>query len=281
MAEQLAQGLRFHVQRLRWEQGDPTVVFLHGLVMDNLSSWYFTVANPVAQKARVLLYDLRGHGRSERPAGGYGVPEMVADLAEILDGSGVEAPVHLVGNSFGGLLALAFALAHPDRVASLVLVDAHLSDEGWGAEMSRTLRLSGEERDRKIAASFKDWLGRHSARKRTRLAETAERLVYGTSLVADLEASAPFADEALRRLRVPALLLYGEHSDIVARGERLARLLPGAELEILSRSSHSILWEQTEHVRDAVVRWIVRQVHGDPPEADGERGTEDGGGAGS
>ena len=47
MAEVVANGVRFHVQHL--SDGDPTVVFLHGLVVDNSSSWYYTVANPVAR----------------------------------------------------------------------------------------------------------------------------------------------------------------------------------------------------------------------------------------
>lgn len=258
MAEVRTGGLRFHVQRLG--SGEPTVVFLHGLVMDNLSSWYFTVANPVARVATALLYDLRGHGRSERPESGYGVADMVADLGGVLDGCDIDSPVHLVGNSFGGLLGLAFALEHPDRVASLVLVDAHISDGGWGAEMAFTLGLEGDERDRKIAESFEDWLGRHSERKRNRLAKNAEALVYGTSLVADLQASEPFSAQALRSLGCPALLLYGEASDIIDRGRRLARDLPRAELVVLPGCSHSILWEATQTVRDAVVGWVGRWV---------------------
>ena len=259
MAEIETRGVHFHVQRLGRERPGPTVVFLHGLVMDNLSSWYFTVANPVARHAPALLYDLRGHGRSDRPATGYGVADMVADLAALLSAAAVAGPVHLVGNSFGGLLGVAFALAHPERTASLVLVDAHWSDAGWADEMTATLALQGEARDRAIAENFKDWLGRHSARKRTRLAETAEGLVYGTSLVADLRAS-PAADEtAVRRLAAPALLLYGERSDIRERGERLAALLPGAELRLLPGCTHSILWEATDTVREAVVGWVRAQ----------------------
>src|SRR5947207_7958536 len=107
MAEVAARGLTFHVQRLGSADARATVVFLHGLVMDNLSSFYFTLANPVAQVASVILYDLRGHGRSERPPDGYGLGEMVADLDALLDALGVARPVILVGNSFGGLLALA------------------------------------------------------------------------------------------------------------------------------------------------------------------------------
>ena len=84
MADVTANGLLFHYQTLGKGRGDDRlVVFLHGLVMDNLSSWYFTVANPVAVHAEVLLYDLRGHGKSERPEAGYSVSDHVDDLEAI------------------------------------------------------------------------------------------------------------------------------------------------------------------------------------------------------
>src|SRR5262245_63111303 len=108
MADVISNGVRLHVQRLSPGSG-PVVVFLHGLVMDNLSSWYFSVAHPASRAAEVLLYDLRGHGLSERPASGYGLADMVADLAGLLDALQITRPVTLVGNSFGGLLAVAFA----------------------------------------------------------------------------------------------------------------------------------------------------------------------------
>src|SRR5215831_8500563 len=102
MGDVWARGIRLHVQRLGTASERVTAVFLHGLVMDNLSSWYFSVANPAAQVADVILYDLRGHGRSERPASGYGLADMVLDLDALLDALAVDRPVVLVGNSFGG-----------------------------------------------------------------------------------------------------------------------------------------------------------------------------------
>src|SRR5579864_4947331 len=118
MADVGARGVCFHVERLGESKAE-LVVFLHGLVMDNLSSWYFTLANPAAGVARVVLYDLRGHGWSERPRTGYSLAEMTADLRALLDELNETRPVYLVGNSFGGLLALAFARAHPGRVAGI------------------------------------------------------------------------------------------------------------------------------------------------------------------
>jgi pimeloyl-ACP methyl ester carboxylesterase len=64
MAEVTVDGLRFHVQRIG--EGPSPVVFIHGLVMDNLSSWYFAAATQVARQHPVLLWDLRGP-RPQRP----------------------------------------------------------------------------------------------------------------------------------------------------------------------------------------------------------------------
>ena len=260
MADVTARGVRFHVQRLGTAAaGRPAVVFLHGLVMDNLSSFYFTLANPVAQIAEVILYDLRGHGRSERPPSGYGLADMVADLAALLDAIG-QGPVLLVGNSFGGLLGLAFAAAHPGRARGVVLIDGHLGEQGWTEKMAATLELEGEERDRRIATSFEHWLGRHSEKKSTRLARSAAALVYETSLVRDLRASPALGEADLRAVRCPVLALYGESSDLRAEAERIAGALPSATLRVFPGCSHSILWEATAEVRDAILAFVAEHA---------------------
>lgn len=257
MAEVETRGLSFHVQRMG--AGDRTVVFLHGLVMDNLSSWYFTVANRAAESADVVLYDLRGHGKTSRPKTGYSIAEMVADLDALLDGLGVDdGKVDLVGNSFGGLLAVAYAAAHPDRVSGLALVDGQVHDAAWGAQMKATLGLRGRDAEVEIARSFKHWLGRHSERKRNRLAANARALVLETSLVEDIANSPPTSDDDLRRIICPVLALYGEHSDVLHHGERLAEVLPDCRMKVYPGCTHSILWEKTTELRDDLLEWIRR-----------------------
>ncbi|MFN2383644.1 MAG: alpha/beta fold hydrolase [Gemmatimonadota bacterium] len=257
MADVTARNVRFHVQRLG--DGPPTVVFIHGLVMDNLSSWYFTVATRAARGAGVVLYDLRGHGRSERPPTGYGVADMTADLAGVLDGLGLGGrPVELVGNSFGGTVALAFAIAQPERVRGLALVDAHVPDAAWGPRLAAELRLEGPDRDALIARHFSTWLGRHSERKRNRLAETARALVEGTSLTRDLAATPPLLDADLRAIRCPVLALYGERSSIRSHAVRLAEAVPHCRLHLVPGCTHSLIWEATAFLQAELVAWVQR-----------------------
>src|SRR3954470_19919116 len=119
--------LRFHVQQLGPTDG-PKLVFVHGLVMDNLASFYYTLAAPLARDGvHTILFDLRGHGLSARPATGYTPRESARDLLSILDSLGIDEPVYLLGNSYGGIVAMHTALLAPARVGGVVLVEAACS----------------------------------------------------------------------------------------------------------------------------------------------------------
>jgi pimeloyl-ACP methyl ester carboxylesterase len=240
-------------------------VFLHGLVADNLTAFYFTLAPAVAAQMGVLLYDLRGHGLSERPKEGYRVDDFVADLDALLTGLGVTEPVVLIGNSFGGLLTLAFAVAHPERVRGIVTVDGHLADDNWGDRMATTLSLQGQEADTKLAETIKNAFAnraaptgytRHSKRKSGLLLEQARALVNDTTLIADMRASAVISDDALRLLGCPVLAVYGAGSDILDHGRKLARLAPRAELRIVEGATHLVLFEATAALRGHVEEWL-------------------------
>lgn len=256
MADVMAGGLRFNVQRLG--RGDHKVVFIHGLVMDNLASWYFTLANPVARVADVILYDLRGHGQTERTQKGYSIADMVDDLDALLDALECDQPVILMGNSFGGLLALAYAIAHPDRVSSLVLIDANINDEHWNEDITKRFAVQGEERDREVMRFAYRYAGRRSQRKRSRLAETAHELVYNTTLVDDLARSQTHTREDLQTVQCPVLALYGDQSELLERAQRLVEALPNCEVHWFPGCTHLLLWEATQEIRDLVLDWLAR-----------------------
>ena len=235
----------------------PPVVLLHGLIMDNLSSYYFTLAPGVAEDTEVVVYDLRGHGLTDRPATGYGLDDQVADLAAVLDAHGVHEPVVLVGNSFGGTIALHAALTRPDLVAGICLVEAHPVVAGWGSEIMEDLE--------EMVAGFdepgvREFITGDGGRKLKKMAATCEGLVSGTTLAADLRAESPMTAERLATITCPTLCLYGDSSDILDRAELLAAAIPGAELRILEGCTHSVLMEAPDEIETHLRGWLPSTI---------------------
>lgn len=99
----------------------PVVILLHGLG-GSVSNWAQTIA-PLAQKYRVIAPDQIGFGKSDKPMLNYRVGTLVDFLDGLYKQLGIQK-ASLVGNSLGGFTAAAFALAHPEKVDKLVLVDA-------------------------------------------------------------------------------------------------------------------------------------------------------------
>ncbi|MGH3836040.1 MAG: alpha/beta fold hydrolase [Pseudonocardiaceae bacterium] len=261
MAEIIAGGVRFHVQQLtprrRPCRPEHPVVFIHGLGMDNLSSFYYTLANPLAHAgAEVILYDLRGHGLSERPRTGYRVDDSVADLAALLDALAIDGPVHLVGNSYGGIVALGFAVAHPNRVASMVLIEAHFSVAGWAEQIAAEQSRIEIALARDAVRGWLDQLGR----KVTRLAEMADDLLNRTTFLADLQTVQPIPMSQLRTLTCPVRAIYGEHSDVVNYARELDEYLPHCVLTVLAGCGHSVLMDATAALREIVLDWFATQA---------------------
>lgn len=259
MGEIIARGVRFHVQRLaarnRPHRLAQPVVFIHGLGMDNLSSFYYTLANPVAHAgATVILYDLRGHGLSERPRTGYRLSDSVADLAAVLDASGVPGPVHLVGNSYGGTVALRFALAHPQWVLSLVLIEAHVPVPGWAEQMATTITGIGSDL---TEGELGRWMAR--SRKHANLAALGKDLIHHTTFVPDLRATDPIDTAELLLITHPVRAVYGEKSDVIAHARLLDSVLPRVRLTVLPEVDHSVLTATTHALRTIVLDWFAAQ----------------------
>jgi pimeloyl-ACP methyl ester carboxylesterase len=265
MAEILANGVRLHVQRLGPAQGVPrsgkTIVLLHGLIVDDLSSYYFTLANPLAAAGHdVVLYDLRGHGHSERPLAGYSLRDGIADLDGLLTALSIDRPVHLVGNSYGGAIAIGMAITHPDRVADVTMIEGHYADEGFGEEMTETLRLVTEGiHDEK----WRTWLAERG-RKTMKLARRGVTLIEETSIERDLLATVPHAGAALQALKIPILAIYGGASEMLGRARKLEHLVAGTRLIVLPDLDHRVLFNTAPYLCQVLLWWYNGQ-QGAPP----------------
>jgi pimeloyl-ACP methyl ester carboxylesterase len=204
----------------------PPVVMLHGLLVGNMTTWYWTAAPELARSHRVILFDLRGHGRSARPTVGYDVPRMTRDLACLVDQL-TDGPVALVGHSYGALIALVFALRHPERVSKIAVVEAPLPPSNLVEFDGFMSGGPGEMLEALPEVLRRSFAG---GRRGSRAAETVRFLAQESSLLRDLRLAEDVPDEALRRLRRPLLAVYGKSSSCRPVGARLLRLVPGARL---------------------------------------------------
>jgi 2-hydroxymuconate-semialdehyde hydrolase len=119
-------GLRTHVvdcDETPACNGRPALL-LHGFICSSWT-WRHAIA-PLAKDRRVVAPCLKGFGWTERPSGGYGLTHLAEFVLHIMDATNIER-AHLVGNSLGGAISLWLARHHPDRVASLVLLNAAAS----------------------------------------------------------------------------------------------------------------------------------------------------------
>jgi pimeloyl-ACP methyl ester carboxylesterase len=237
----------FHVQLLG--QGPP-VAMLHGLVVGSLATWYFTSAPTLSKTHRVLLYDLRGHGKSERVPTGYDLSTMTADLDALLSRYEM-TPVNLAGHSYGALVALRYTLDHPAKVKKLALVDLPLPP----AVLADALLPEHYDQEHLLSvlpAPVKDSL-KSSGRRARRLLESLQFLVKQSSLVSDLQAEPDINDTDLGRIACPVLCLYGKDSFFLPVSDRIKRAMPKARMELLP-GDHYLPYqapaEMTKHIQE-------------------------------
>jgi pimeloyl-ACP methyl ester carboxylesterase len=135
--------------------GDPPMVFLHGMAC--VHEHMAPLIESFATEHRCVAFDLRGHGASGVPRDAYRAECFTSDLGFVLDELGLDRPI-LVGHSFGGSVSLAFAVAHPERVRALVMLDSGLRSKATvGADLNPfydALRAATPEQYRVIVEEF-------------------------------------------------------------------------------------------------------------------------------
>ncbi|MBM7774897.1 pimeloyl-ACP methyl ester carboxylesterase [Actinokineospora baliensis] len=260
MPELKVNGLRTNYQVLPGAGGpDPwraneTVVFIHGMGTDSLASFYLTLAPPVAAAGiDVISYDLRGHGRSERPVSGYTLTDFVTDLDELLRALTATHPVHLVGNSFGGTIAYRFAAAHPTRVRSVVSIESEPPTDVWATKMAgiltaTTQMLEVEENYEWIEATF----GAHHRR----LARLAATRFTSTTMADEVATGTMMTATDVAAITCPVLSILGRHGYQSDDLDAVTALMPRAEVHVFDDQGHSVLVERHRAVRGLLVDWI-------------------------
>jgi 3-oxoadipate enol-lactonase len=253
--------------RLRYDLtgAGPAVLLIMGLGLP-AAAWWRTI--PVlARSLRVIAFDNRGSGGSDRPPGPYSMADMAGDAAAVLDAAGVEH-AHVYGISMGGMIAQELALRHARRVRSLVL--GATSPGGRAATPPDGATIGFLRRRPAMPAEEARWASvpyLYSARTRrdggSRISEDLERRRsfqfhadgYGHQLAA---AAAHDATARLGGIAAPTLVVHGAEDRMVPpdNGRALAAAITGAELRVFDDAAHLYTTDEPS-VDEHVMRFLT------------------------
>ncbi len=230
------------------EGSGTTLVLTHGLG-DTLHFWD-NVAAALSAHHTVLRWDVRGFGLSDKPPGPYSPELFAADLAALLDALGI-ADAHVAGLSMGGVIAQRFALDHPRRVRSLVLVST--SSEVGPRGMANWQRLADTIEQRGFGRGARDasrafsagFAAAHPDVVAAAGTQTANNDPLSYAAAARAMSAYHWTAE-LHRIRAPALILQGLVDQLTPPGGsvKLQRGLPASRLLMIPDTGHSLSLEQ-------------------------------------
>lgn len=252
--------------RIYWEEhgdGEPLLMIM-GLGY-SLEMW--SRALPAfAEHFRVIIFDNRGVGRSDVPAGPYTIAAMAADAAAVMTAAGLKR-AHVLGLSMGGMIAQEFALRYPERVHSLVLgcttfggpnaVPA--SPEVIALLMARAT-MAAEDAIRVMVPHIYD-AGTPPERIEEDLAVRRRTLPTAEGYMAQVQAVMAWTSyDRLSELAAPTLVIHGLTDELIPaeNGKLLAERIAGAELVLLPAASHLFLTDQPEAAIAGVLTFLRR-----------------------
>jgi 3-oxoadipate enol-lactonase len=241
--------------------GQP-LIFIHGLG-SSTDDWEFQVPE-FSKSYRVITFDLRGHGRSDKPAGPYQIPMLAADLAGLLQALHIP-PAHLVGLSLGGAVAFQFALDNPEKVKTLTIVNS-------GPSLGGTPEEARQEIERRVG--IVQQLGMRAMGEalapalfpkpeQAALRETFIRRWAENDPSAYIEATRSLlgwnVEDQLGRIKCPTLILASDqdYSPVTVK-EAYVKLIPNARLVVIAEAHHALPIEQPEKFNAALRDFLDR-----------------------
>ena len=278
-------GNQIYLRTFGEKNAERTLLCLHG-GPGATHDYLLPLADLARSGYRVVFYDALGCGRSDLPVGNslYTL-EHDLEVLEAVRRSLRNDRIHLMGSSYGGLLALAYAARHSENLISLNSTGG-LTDVPFASrEMARLLRelpsptrailrkyaARGEFLHPEYEAASMKFYERHVCRLRPWPEEVAyslgrmSRPVYNTmngpneyTIVGNIKDIDFTAD--LRKISVPSLILHGRYDEVTpAVGEQIHRNIPGSLLHIFPASSHLSFWEErADYLR--LVRNFMRKA---------------------
>lgn len=226
------------------------VVLLSNSLMSNYDMWDWTVP-ALADRYRVLRYDMRGHGRSGTTPGPYSMELLADDAAGLLDALGIES-AHVAGLSMGGMVAQQLGARYPHKVLSLALCDS-ASEMPPRSMWEERLRIAREQGIAGLVdGTIKRWFTAPFIERAPGDIAKVRAFVLGTPVEGYLACAGAIRDMAqttlLLKIEAPTLVMTGRQDPActVEQSTVLHRMIDGSKLVILEDAAHLSNIEQPQ-----------------------------------
>ena len=221
----------------------------------------------MATRFRIISFDNRGAGRSDKPTEPFTLEQMADDAIAVLDAAGVET-AHVVGASMGGVISQIVAVKYPHRVRSLTLVCTACRNHPWRQELLQSWARTAEEKGmievgkeaaqwvmsprsfRRLVPAF-TWMGP--------LAALRPRHSFVSQIHAILDTREDLVDQ-LSTITAPTMVIVGNQDILTPRGdsEEIAERIPNSELVVISGAAHGLMMEHSSTFNKILIEFLQR-----------------------
>ena len=221
----------------------------------------------MATRFRIISFDNRGAGRSDKPTEPFTLEQMADDAIAVLDAAGIET-AHIVGASMGGVISQIVAVKYPQRVRSLTLVCTACRNHPWRQELLQSWAKTAEEKGmievgkeaaqwvmsprsfRRLVPAF-TWMGP--------LAALRPRHSFVSQIHAILDTREDLVDQ-LSTITAPTMVIVGNQDILTPRGdsEEIAERIPNSELVVISGAAHGLMMEHSSTFNKILIEFLQR-----------------------
>ena len=257
-------GTRIHYE-VTGKSGATPVLMIQGLGASK-NAWNLQRI-AMATRFRIISFDNRGAGRSDKPTEPFTLEQMADDALAVLDAAGIET-AHVVGASMGGVISQIVAVKYPHRVRSLTLVCTACRNHPWRQELLQSWAKTAEEKGmievgkeaaqwvmsprsfRRLVPAF-TWMGP--------LAALRPRHSFVSQIDAILNTREDLVDQ-LSTITAPTMIIVGNQDILTPRGdsEEIAERIPNAELVVISGAAHGLMMEHSSTFNKILIEFLQR-----------------------
>jgi pimeloyl-ACP methyl ester carboxylesterase len=238
-------------------EGEPLVMIMG--FGANQRGWVFQV--PFFRKYyRVITFDNRGVGKSDKPRGPYSIKIMAEDTIELMNYLGIEK-AHIIGVSMGGMIAQELAINYPKRVMRLVLGCTYASRQGASADTKEVAEVAQLPSPRMFAALVSLSLNNPLYKL---ISGLIVRIAYmSTSTKTGLKGQREACNrhnslDRLPLIKAPTLVIVGTKDRIIktSSSEMIASKIPNAKLVTVKGGSHTFYLEMRTKFNEEVLKFL-------------------------